>query len=293
MRTSFRLVDDFGVKYVGREHANHLLKILKQHYKVKTDWTGDRYIGIHLLWDYDKRQVHLSTPDYVKNALKQFHHKLRKRQHQPFPHTPIEYGAKQQFVKESSKSPKLDAKGKKFVQQVCGNFLFLGRAVDSTLLAPISAIASQSAEPTEETLEHVKQFLDYIATQEEAIITYSASDMILAVHSDASYLSEPKARSRAGGHFFMSFDANNPPNNGAILNIAHIIKHGMSSATEAELAALYIMAREAVYIRCVLKGLGHKQPPTPIQTNNSMAEAVVNGKIQPKRKKQWTCVSIG
>eukprot|EP00956_Cyclotella_meneghiniana_P039501 scaffold172743_cov70-Cyclotella_meneghiniana.AAC.1 len=37
-------------------------------------------------------------------------HKLRKRQHQPFPHTPIEYGVKQQFAKESSKSPKLDAK---------------------------------------------------------------------------------------------------------------------------------------------------------------------------------------
>eukprot|EP00804_Cyclotella_cryptica_P024862 CCRYP_020550-RA/>CCRYP_020550-RA protein AED:0.49 eAED:0.56 QI:0/0/0/1/0/0/2/0/74 len=35
-----------------------------------------------------------------------------------------------------------------------------------------------------------------------------------------------------------------PPNNGAVLNITHIIKHAMASATEAELAALYIMARE-------------------------------------------------
>ena len=83
----------------------------------------------------------------------------------------------------------------------------------------------------------------------------------------------------------MSFDSNDPPNNGAILNIAHIIKNVMSSATEAELAALYIMAREAVYIRCVLEELGHTQPPTPIQTDNSMAEAVVNGKVQPKRTK--------
>ena len=83
----------------------------------------------------------------------------------------------------------------------------------------------------------------------------------------------------------MSYDSNDPPNNGAILNIAHIIKNVMSSATEAELAALYIMAREAVYIRSVLEELGHKQPPTPIQTDNSMAEAVVNGKVQPKRTK--------
>ena len=83
----------------------------------------------------------------------------------------------------------------------------------------------------------------------------------------------------------MSYDSNDPPNNGAILNIAHIIKNVMSSATEAELGALYIMAREAVYIRSVLEELGHKQPPTPIQTDNSMAEAVVNGKVQPKRTK--------
>ena len=129
------------------------------------------------------------------------------------------------------------------------------------------------------------QLLDYLASQEDAVITYNASEMILAAHSDASYLSEPEARSRAGGHFFLSTNAEIPPNNGAVLNIAHIIKHVMSSATEAELGALYIMAREAVYIQIILEEMGHKQPPTPLQTDNSMADGVVNGKIQPKRTK--------
>ena len=122
---------------------------------------------------------------------------------------------------------------------------------------------------------------DYIATQEEEMLTYHTSNMKLAAHSDASYLSEPKARSRAGGHFFLSSESTVPTNNGAALNIAHIIKHVMSSATEAELAALYIVAREAVCIRIILEELGHKQPPTPLQTDNSMAEAVINGKVQP------------
>ncbi len=116
-------------------------------------------------------------------------------------------------------------------------------------------------------------------------MTYNASNMVLAAHSNASYLSEPNARSRAGGHFFLSSDSTIPQNNGAVLNIAHIIKHVMSSATEAELVGLYIMAREAVYIRIVLEEMGHKQPPTPLQTDNAMAEAVTNGKVQPKRKK--------
>jgi hypothetical protein len=109
--------------------------------------------------------------------------------------------------------------------------------------------------------------------------------MVLAVHSNASYLSKPKARNRAGGHFFLSSNTTVPPNNGAVLNIAHIIKNVMSLATKAELAGLYNMARKAVYIRIILKELGHKQPPTPLQTNNAMANAVINGKIQPKQTK--------
>jgi hypothetical protein len=107
---------------------------------------------------------------------------------------------------------------------------------------PISAIASpQWANPTEETMKHTQQLLDYLVTQEEAVLTYnSSSEMILAAHNNASYLSEPNARSQAGGHFFLSNNAKIQPNNGAVLNIAHVIKHVMTSATEAELAALYI-----------------------------------------------------
>ena len=94
-------------------------------------------------------------------------------------------------------------------------------------------------------MKKIKQFLDYTSTQEEAVLTYHASDMILAIHSDASYLSKAKARSRAGGHFFMSNNSEIPPNNGAVHTIAQIIKHIVTSAAEAKLAALYIMAKEA------------------------------------------------
>jgi hypothetical protein len=129
------------------------------------------------------------------------------------------------------------------------------------------------------------QLLDYLATQEDAVLSYHASDMVLAVHSGASYLSKPKVQSRVGGHFFLSSDTTVPPNNGAILNIAHIIKNVMSSATEAELAGLYIMVCKAVYIRIILEELGHAQPPTPLQTDNAMANGIINGKVQPKQTK--------
>ena len=285
-RIQFTLVvDDFGVQYIQQEDAEHLKAVLEQDYTVTVDWSGSRYIGITLDWDYSRGRVHLSMPNYVKKALKLFGHKIRREQHTPFQCAPVIYGAKVQYAKPKPTSPPVDAKTKKFIQQVCGKFLFLGRAVDSTLLCPISAIASQSANPTEDTLEQTHVLLDYLGTQEEAVLTYHRSQMVVAVHSDASYCSEPNARSRAGGHFFMSSDNTIPQNNGAVLNIAHVIKHVMSSATEAELAGLYIMAREAVYIRIILEELGHKQPPTPLQTDNSMAEAVINGKVQPKRTK--------
>jgi len=48
------------------------------------------------------------------------------------------------------------------------------------------------------------------------------------------------------------------------------------------LAGLYIMAREAVYIRIIHEELGHKQPPTPLQTDNAMVDALINCKIQAK-----------
>ena len=152
-------------------------------------------------------------------------------------------------------------------------------------MCPVSAIASQSTTPTKDTMRHTQKLLDYIATQEDAVLTYNSSEMKLVVHSDASYLSEPKACSRAGGHFFLSSNSEVPHNNGAVLNIAHIIKHVMTSATEAELSALYIMAREDVYIRIVLKEMEQKQPLTLLQTDNSMADAVVNGEVEPKRTK--------
>ena len=73
-------------------------------------------------------------------------------------------------------------------------------------------------------MKKVKQFLDYDTTHPGAIVIYRSSNMIPAVHNDAYQPSVTDARRRAGGHFFMSSDSPEPPKNGAILNIAQIIK---------------------------------------------------------------------
>ena len=153
-----------------------------------------------MAWDYDKGQVHLYMPGYVQRALKLFQHTCTKTQN----HSHTSQSNMEPKFNTLNRNPRLPPPTeKKFIQKVCGKFLFYGRAIDSTVLTPISAIASQSANPTKETLAHTNQLLNYLATQEKAVLTYNCSEMVMAVHSDASYLCKPKAKSRAGGHFLL------------------------------------------------------------------------------------------
>jgi hypothetical protein len=92
------VVNDFGVKYEGKENALHLKHVLEEPYQLTCDWDGCQYIGITLDWDYQQRRVHLSMPGYVKKALKLFQHQLKCTQDAPYPSVPIQYGAKQQYT---------------------------------------------------------------------------------------------------------------------------------------------------------------------------------------------------
>ena len=155
------------------------------------------------------------------------------------------------------------------------------------MLTALSAIASEQALPPESTIRKAQKFIDYTATHPDAVLTYCMSDMLLAVHSDASYLSKPKARSRAGRHFFLASNVQIPANNGAVLNTANLIKTVISSAAEAEMGAIFLAAREAIPARNTLIEMGHPQGKTPIQTENSTAYNVCNKNMQCRRSKSW------
>jgi hypothetical protein len=72
---SFSLVvDDFGVKYVGREHVEHLMTCIKKIYNISSDWNGRAYCGLTLEWDYKNRTVDLSMPGYIKASLHKYQH---------------------------------------------------------------------------------------------------------------------------------------------------------------------------------------------------------------------------
>jgi hypothetical protein len=106
---SFTLVvDNFGVKYIKKEHVMHLIKTLKEYYKVEEDWEGRRYLGITLDWDYKNHEVHLSMPEYVERAPARFNHPTPgKPQHQPHQHAIPTYGATVQYAKPEDTSQRL------------------------------------------------------------------------------------------------------------------------------------------------------------------------------------------
>ena len=274
------IVDDFGIEYCERRHTDHLLTALQETYKVTTDWTGSKFAGIDLTWDYTKRTCRLTMNGYIADVLTKYGHPIpTKPQHAPHKHREA------QLEPEDDTSPRLPNDGIKLIQGIVGSLLYYARAVDNKLLATLSTLSAQQANATTNTLRAVEQLLDYVATYPNDGTVYRASNMILAAHSDASYLSEPKSRSRAGAHIFVSENDAIPRTNGPILTLSITIKFVMASAAEAELSALYLTAREMVPLRNTLIEMGWPQPQSPVQTDNSKAVGFTNDTIITRRIK--------
>ena len=287
------VVDNFGVRYTKKSDVDRLLTTLQKEYKCSTDWTGNRYIGLTLDWNYEKGTVTLSMPGYIERALTRFEHPPPSRpEYLPHAWNAPTYGSRQQYVTHVT-SELLDAKDTKRVQEVLGTLLYYARAIDCTLVPSIGSIATDQSCATKLTMVAITKLLNHVATYPDASITYHASGMQLYVESDASYLSETKARSRFAGFHYLSDKlddpakppTNQPPLNGAINVPCKILKEVLSSASEAEMAGLYHNGKEAVPERITLEELGHPQPATPIVTDNSTASGIANDSVKQKRSK--------
>jgi hypothetical protein len=101
-------------------------------------------------------------------------------------------------VNETTPIPALSDKDVNKLQQLTGTLLYYARAVDPTLIMPINVLASEQSNATEVTADKVIKLINYCNTHPETKIRYHASDMILHIHSDDSYLSENEAKGGLG-----------------------------------------------------------------------------------------------
>jgi hypothetical protein len=150
--------------------------------------------------------------------------------------------------------------------------LYYATTVDPTFLMPLNDIATKQTKASAKTQTATNQLLDYLATNPDATIRYHASDTILHIHSDASYISVSNARSSLGELFLCG---NKPPKedtlNGSILNMASFIKNVTASAAESEVGACFQNAQSGAPRRVTITECCHTQPVTPLSTDNSTA----------------------
>jgi hypothetical protein len=158
-------VDDFGVQYVGKEHAQHLIDALETNYTVSKDWTCGLYCGITMKWYYSNKHFDLSMPRYIKDALHKFQNTLSKRPpYAPHTWTVPAYSQRIQYAPLPDATPPATAEEITRAQSVVGTLLYNARAVDPTLLVPLSALASQLYTATTTTITAVSHLLDYCST---------------------------------------------------------------------------------------------------------------------------------
>ena len=291
-QTKFCLcVDDFGIQYHSKNDADHLIQALQEFYKITIDWTGAHYCGLTLDWNYSKQYVDVSMPGYINNLLSRLKHKKpSKPVDAPHKWVVKRYGKHPQLTPLPDSSPPLSSKETGILQSTVGSLLFYSRAVDPSMLPGLNQISTKQSKPTQTTRKNVDHLLNYVATHPNAVLRYHASDMVLHVDSDAAYLVLPQARSRIAGHYYLSNDPTYTKTiqpNGPILTECRSLKHVVASAAEAETSALFHNAQNALPLRYLLSQLGHPQPPTPLKTDNQVANAFVHQAMRLKKSKAW------
>jgi len=196
---------------------------------------------------------------------------------------PKKIGSEAQAPLPPDASPKLDEKGIKLIQQIIGIIIYYARAVDMTVLAALSTIAIGQTKAKKRTMERCIQLLDYMASNQDAKVRFHALDMVMKIHSDALYLSESGARSRACGHFFMGWMPRNGEPiilNGAFYTSSSIMRFVVVSEAEAELGALFHNCQTGMIFRQTLKDLGHPQPKTPVHCDNATAVGIASNTVK-------------
>jgi hypothetical protein len=155
-----------------------------------------------------------------------------------------------------------------------------------TVHMALSTIAAEQTIATERTLAKCTQMLDYLVHNATAKVRFHASDMIMNIHLDASFISEAKACSRTCSHFFMGWQpADGKPIriNGAFHVSIDILHSVVASTAEAELGALYHNCQTGIVFCRTLDAMGHKQPKTPVHCNNATAVSITNNTVKRQR----------
>ena len=158
--------------------------------------------------------------------------------------------------------------------------------VNNKIHTALNDIAMTQASPPKNTNDAKLMLMDYLHTHPDTKIRYYASDIQSYIDSDVAYFVAPKAKSRIGGHVYLSDNFNqskkypSPKINAPIHIKCRLLKHVVSSAAESGISAIFHNCIIAISLRIMLEALGHQQIIIPLKTDNSTAEAFSNSTLK-------------
>ena len=193
------VVDDFAVVWKDRAQIDHFIETLTLLYQVKVNWGGTKYLGMDVKINREKRHVTLTMAGYIRKLLQRGRPHGIKGASTPAQYTSPNYAHPGAQKATMDDSPIVSESDQKLLQSVVGTLLYYARAVDPSICTAVHQLGSVQAKPTENDMRKMDRLLQYVSTHSNNGIRYYASNMILQLMSDASYLSRPKARSVCGG----------------------------------------------------------------------------------------------
>jgi hypothetical protein len=272
-------VDDFLVKWTNEQDYEHFTGILEQVYPIKKQLVANNYIGFNIDYNRVNRTLEISIPDYVQAALQRFNI-TGKNVKSPGIYLPPSYGRKSQLA-TTDNSRKLNLDEIRIYQQMVGVLQYYALMISPDILTSTNKVAMSQASPTITNQAAVVRIFQYLKGNSNQRITFHPSSLQIMASSDAAYNCESNARSRKGDIFFLG-----STNNGVLDYESKVIDRVVTSAYEAEYAALFSTAIRTIIIRQTLHDFGYPQLiPTTIFCDNETAVNIANDKSKQKKSK--------
>jgi len=268
-----RVLNDAGYKFV-RAQSNQAQRFQKFH-----------FCGLDIEHDTLEHKVTLYLNGWVRKLLVKYGMEECKPETAPYKYTRPVYTGKQAPLSEDDSSP-LSPQLMTELRSKIGALNWGAACVNYDTSLAISKVGSKQANPTKALLREVNHILRYLAGHPNTVLQFHPCDMSLHTVSDASFCSETKGRSRAGGVLYLGgCDENNHPISSPVEVMSHIIDCIPDSAAEAEYVSVHDTTKRGVYCRNILEGIGFPQGTTEHECDNKCAVGIANNTVHDRKTK--------
>jgi hypothetical protein len=264
-------VDDLAIIGPNIDTIKSFIKELKKYFKLKDLGLIKDYLGVEIDYDLSKGTLKLSQTKYLNKVLDRFNINNKNPKY-----TPIKANTKLEPNKGQAKEVEI-----KWFQAAIGSLLYLAMATRPDIAYSVILLARFASNPSVEHVSVVNNVFNYLSKTKDIGIIYTKDDNInyISGYCDADYAGDiASAKSTSGYIFYIA--------KGPITWKSKLQTIIAQSTTEAEYIAINIAAKEAVYIKSLLKELGHyKQNKLPLYTDNNGALLLAKNPIFHERTK--------